>query len=218
MFVTIWKFEVKAEHEDSRRAPTRKQSMNQVTYYLAVSLDGYLAREDGRVDWLDPFHHPLDTPYDYQPFYQSVSALIMGRKTFESVLSFGDYCYPGKPALVFSRRDNLKVEQPEVTLVQEDLGSAVRALRETTKRRIWLVGGGEIASQLAEKMLLDEIVLTVIPVTLGSGIPWLPRHRLENSWELCEHYVAKNSVVQLIYRRKDVSHIQNVGRTATDAL
>ena len=61
------------------------------SYYVAVSLDGFIAREDEVMDWLSNYTAPLETPYDYEPFYKTVSAIVMGRKTYDKVLNFGEY-------------------------------------------------------------------------------------------------------------------------------
>ncbi len=176
--------------------------MASTIYYLAVSLDGFLAREDEGVEWLANYMEPLGTPYDYEPFYKTVSAVVMGRKTYEKVLSFGEYAYQGKPGLVLSENSDFKVEEVGVEKVSANWKEKFASLKASTEGRIWLVGGGEVANIFVRENLLDEIVLTIIPETIGVGIPWLGKTPLLAGWVLSEHYFSKNGVAQLVYSRR----------------
>jgi len=129
--------------------------MATTSYYVAVSLDGFLAREDGTVDWLSNYTAPLETPYDYEPFYQTVSAVVMGRKTYDTVISFGEYTYKGKPGLVLSKNAYLQINEPGVESVSLDWKERFEGLKASAKDRIWLVGGGEVASLFVKENLLD---------------------------------------------------------------
>ena len=176
--------------------------MAKTSYYVAISLDGFLAREDGAVDWLSNYTEPLETPYDYEPFYQTVSALVMGRKTYDTVLSFGEYPYKGKPGLVISKNPDLKVNEPGVELALSDWKEKLETLKSSAKDRVWLVGGGEIASLFVNENLLDEIILTIIPETIGTGIQWLGNTSLSAGWLLTEQHLSKNGVIQLLYSKR----------------
>lgn len=176
--------------------------MASISYYVAVSLDGFLAREDEVMDWLSNYTQPLDTPYDYEPFYNSVSAVVMGRKTYDKVMSFGEYHYKGKPGLVLSNNPGFKVNEPGVEAASSDWKEKLEALKTSVEGRIWLVGGGEVANLFVKENLLDEIILTIIPETIGIGIPWMGKTPLTAGWNLSEHYMSKNGVVQLVYSKR----------------
>ena len=176
--------------------------MAKTSYYVAISLDGFLAREDGAVDWLSNYTEPLETPYDYEPFYQTVSALVMGRKTYDTVLSFGEYPYKGKPGLVISKNADFKVNETGVELVSSDWKEKLETLKSSAKDRVWLVGGGEIASLFVNENLLDEIILTIIPETIGTGIQWLGNTSLSAGWLFSEQHLSKNGVIQLLYSKR----------------
>jgi dihydrofolate reductase len=176
--------------------------MAKTSYYVAVSLDGFLAREDGAVDWLSNYTEPLATPYDYDPFYKTVSAVVMGRKTYETVLSFGEYAYKGKLGLVLSKNTDFQINESGVESVSSNWKEKVVALKSSAENRIWLVGGGEVASLFASENLLDEIILTIIPETIGTGIQWLGNTSLSAGWLLSEHHISKKGVVQLVYSRR----------------
>jgi dihydrofolate reductase len=176
--------------------------MAKTSYYVAVSLDGFLAREDGVVDWLSNYTNPFETPYDYEPFYQTVSAVVMGRKTYDTVLGFGEYPYQGKPGLVLSKNADFQVNESGVESVSANWKEKVVKLKSSVENRVWLVGGGETASLFVRENLLDEIILTIIPETIGTGIKWLGKTPLSASWLLSEHHISKNGVVQLVYSKR----------------
>jgi dihydrofolate reductase len=176
--------------------------MAKTSYYVAVSLDGFLAREDGTVDWLTNYTEPLETPYDYDPFYKTVSAVVMGRKTYDTVINLGEYPYQGKPGLVLSNDADFQVNESGVELVSSNWKEKVEKLKSSLNNRIWLVGGGQTASLFANENLLDEIILTIIPETIGTGIQWLGNTPLSASWLLSEHHLSKNGVVQLVYTKR----------------
>ncbi len=173
--------------------------MGKTSYYFAVSLDGYIARpEEGRVDWLDPFFEPLGTPYDFEPFMETVDAIVMGRKTYEIGRSLGPLPLGGKPGFVYSRQESYEISGA-VRLVTADVAGHVRELKSKHQRRIWVLGGGILAAFLLEEGLLDEVILTIVPVTIGGGIRWLGASGTDAAWHLEDHFVAKNGVAQLVY-------------------
>ena len=176
--------------------------MAKTSYYVAVSLDGFLAREDGVVDWLSNYTNPFETPYDYEPFYQTVSAVVMGRKTYDTVLGFGKYPYQGKPGLVLSKDEGFQVNESGVESVSLNWKEKLEAMKASVEGRVWVVGGGEVANLLVKENLLDEIILTIIPETIGIGISWLGKSPLSAGWVLSEHYLSKNGVAQLVYSKR----------------
>jgi dihydrofolate reductase len=180
----------------------RRLYMAMISYYVTVSLDGFLAREDEVMDWLSNYTKPLETPYDYEPFYKTVSAVVMGRKTYDKVLIFGGYAYPGKPGLVLSKDAEFQVNESGVESVSLDWKEKLEAMKASVEGRVWLVGGGEVANLLIKEKLLDEIILTIIPETIGIGISWLGKSPLSAGWVLSEHYLSKNGVAQLVYSKR----------------
>ena len=176
--------------------------MAKTTYYVAVSLDGFIAREDEVMDWLSNYTAPLATPYDYEPFYKTVSAVVMGRKTYDKVLSFGEYAYSGKPGLVLSRNTDLQVKESGVESVSSNWKEKLKTIKASVEDRVWLVGGGDVANLFIKENLLDEIILTIIPETIGAGISWLGGVPLSAGWIVSEHYISKKNVVQLVYARR----------------
>ncbi len=170
--------------------------MRDVTYFVACSLDGFIARLDDSFDWLF-----ADDDYGYAEFYRSVDCVVMGRKTFDASLRFVEYPYPGKRAYVFSRRAG---ESPiaEAEFVGEDPARFVKKLKAQPGGRIWVVGGGAIASALLQAGLVDEMVLTIHPITLGQGVPLFERHGVETRWSVHSTRAYQNGLVQVTYRKR----------------
>jgi dihydrofolate reductase len=168
--------------------------MGQLILFIASSLDGYVARSSGAVDWLF-----TDQDYGYEDFYVTCDRLIMGRNTYEQLQSWGEYPYPDKQGFVFSR--TIQQEQDEnVTFVGVDLASFVKNLKSQDGKHIWLVGGAAIAKTCLENNLVDKFILSIHPIILGEGIPlFLPtlptlNLKLENS------QTFDTGLVQLTYQ------------------
>ena len=142
-----------------------------VILYIATSLDGFIADRDGGVGWLDDIHpSEADGDYGYVEFYDSVGALIMGRATYDQVLDFGAWPYPGKPTFVFTSNPP-NGDHPNVEFVSGNPKAFVEGLKARPEQDIWLVGGGKLIASFREQGLIDRYIITIIPVLLGEGIP-----------------------------------------------
>ena len=167
-------------------------------YYVAASLDGYIARPDGRVDWLEAVENTSED-HGYHAFYDSIDGLLMGRATYESVLGFGgDWPYPGKPCTVLTRA-KLSRKVPEIRISHDSPSDALDALAKKGCKRVWLVGGGSLAGSCYAAGLLDELVVSIIPHLLGAGIPMFATS-LERRLLLREQRSFSTGVVQLHYQ------------------
>ena len=149
--------------------------MRKVIVYIATSADGYIARPDGDVAWLD---RPMPKgSYGMGAFYKSIDTVLMGRKTYDIALKFGQESYTGKKNYIFSRKRR-KSLVPNVEFVNEMVGDFMRRLRSVKGKNIWLVGGGELIGALLDEGQIDEFIIHVIPIFIGEGIPLIhPRHR-----------------------------------------
>lgn len=144
----------------------------QCSVFIATSLDGFIARSDGRIDWLEEANKMVTPGEDcgYGQFMADVDALVMGRNTFEQVLSFDAWPYGSTPVVVMSHRDIALPPglPPCVTATKETPAALVARLSEHGVRKIYVDGGLTIQGFLAAG-LIDDITITVIPVLLGSG-------------------------------------------------
>ncbi|MGL4317083.1 MAG: dihydrofolate reductase family protein [Pseudomonas sp.] len=166
-------------------------------YYVAASLDGYIARPDGRVDWLEALQ-ASGADHGYSAFYDGIDALLMGRMTFDTLQSFdGPWPYAGKPCTVLTR--NPLEQLPDgVSMRHCTPAEALADFAEQGHRRVWLVGGGSLAGNCFAAGLLDELVVSLVPYLLGAGIP-LFSTGLERQLTLHEQRSFASGVVQLHY-------------------
>ena len=167
--------------------------MRKLSYFVACSLDGYIATPDRRVDWLFQ-----DGDYGYEEFYEKVDTVLMGRHTYEFILAGGRWHFPGKEAWVFStslRTSPLK----EVHVAQGDAAAFVRELKGRPGQRIWLVGGAGLAGPILAAGEVDELVVSIHPVTLGDGVPLFPKGEGRTQWRLRATKSWPNGLVQLTY-------------------
>jgi dihydrofolate reductase len=154
-----------------RAAPKRK-----FIVYVAVSADGFIARPDGSVDWLD--RPNLKGDHGMGAFYRSIDTCILGRKTYDLTVRFGMAGgYAKKKNYVFSRTLS-KAASPKVSVVSEDVTAFAERLRSEKGRDIWLVGGAELVAAFLDSGQVDEFIIHLIPTMIGEGIPLVaPRHR-----------------------------------------
>jgi len=147
--------------------------MRRLVYSMAASLDGYIARRDGAIDWL-PSPKPRQD-YGYAKFLERIDELIIGRKTYEQLLALGAWPHGERKCHVLSRRwAGHRDLHAEFTAASP--AALLRRLRKRPGRDIWLVGGGESAHACFAAGVVDEIIVTFIPVMLGEGRPlFLPQ-------------------------------------------
>ena len=147
-------------------------------YFVASSLDGYIADEHNNLDWLLQF--PDDDTNPYAEFFAGVGAIVMGATTYEWVLAHdpGPWAYGEVPTWVFTHRQLTPIEGARVTFTDGDVAAVHGDLVTAAGgRNIWLVGGGELVGQFLDAELLDELWVSITPVVLGQGAPLLPRRR-----------------------------------------
>ena len=183
-----------ASHSLWRRQPVQSSPMRPLSCFIATSLDGYIAGPDGEIDWLF-----TDQDYGYRPFIACVDTVVMGRKTYDICLTFGDYPYPDMPNYVWSRtrhgRDN------HATFVSGDIAELLRGLKRQAGKTIWLVGGSALVGEAVTHDLLDEVIVSVHPLLLGDGVPLFPRGLPKTQFQLITADTFNTGLVQLTYRR-----------------
>ncbi|HUV15411.1 MAG TPA: dihydrofolate reductase family protein [Pelolinea sp.] len=139
--------------------------------FIAVTVDGFIAREDGNIDWLSSFEGTSGQDYGYLEFFRTIDAIVMGRNTFEEVLSFGVWPYKKTPVFVLS---NQNIEIPKdlsdsVSLMRGSPQDIFRRLEEKGYKNLYIDGGKTIQGFLREG-LIDQLIITRIPILIGKGI------------------------------------------------
>ena len=179
--------------------------MPEVILYIAASLDGYIARPDGSVHWLDEIAAPegvAEEDFGYEEFFAGIGTVLMGRTTYEQVLTFDvDYPYPGTAGYVFSKTRAGQRDENVEFVDGADLPKFIAGLKSTSDKHIWLIGGGLLIQEFLRHDLIDRLIITIMPVILGEGIPLFPPPTPQVDLELVESRSFANGMVQLTYRR-----------------
>jgi dihydrofolate reductase len=169
--------------------------VRRIKLFIATSLDGFIARPDGSVDWLF-----TDGDFGMRDFSASVDVALIGRKTHDQMVAWGHPAYEGMENYVFSRTRRADDGVP-VTVVTGDLEACIGALRRKPGKDLWLVGGGDLIAEFRERDLIDDVILSVHPILLGDGIPLFPGRHEPLSLELTRCVQYERGLVQLWYRR-----------------
>ncbi len=167
-------------------------------YFVAASLDGYIADTRGGVDWLAPFESESDAG-DYAEFYSAIDGLIMGSRTYKKILRFGNWPYANKPCWVCSKRD-LVATRPEIKVTSGSPLAVIEEIQALGLQRIWLVGGGQLAAAFRAQHLISDYIITVVPVILGSGLALFGATGLMEKLTLVESKPFPNGLVSLTYQ------------------
>jgi dihydrofolate reductase len=170
--------------------------MRKLVYYVAASLDGYIARLDGSVDWLPTSNAKED--YGYAKFIARVDAFIVGRKTYEQMLAFGPWPYDGLKCYVLSRHWAGQ-RDVQAEFIGGNIAALLRRIKRPPGRDIWLMGGSESAQAFFEAGLVDEVILTIVPTLLGEGLPLFRPRRMGAKLKLRETKAFTDGLVQLHY-------------------
>jgi dihydrofolate reductase len=171
--------------------------MRKLTYYVACSVDGFIAHEDGSHDAF--FNR--DTGFDFAATLSAFDVVLMGRKTYELSRRLGHSTDPQKANYVFSRTMRSSPD-PNVAIVAENMVELVRKLKQAEGKGVWLCGGADIARTLIAEGLIDEIVLKMNPVVFGTGISLFCGVIPETELGLIDCQVYRSSYLVLRYRVK----------------
>ena len=180
------------------------QSSRKIIVYLAASADGYIARPDGDVEWLN--RRPDKYDYGMREFYTTIDTVLIGRKTYDWAMDYaqktgmkGSVFDRKLVNLVFSRKPPKEVS-PGVQFVSEPVKEFAQRLRATPGKNIWMMGGGELIASFLDAGEIDEFDIHLMPVFIGEGIPLIaPRHR-DLELTLLTSQAFPDGVVRLHYQ------------------
>ena len=166
-----------------------------ISIYIAMSIDGYIARKDGGLDWLE-YGHTGDEDYGFKTFISNLDALVLGRNTYEVVSGFDKWPYEGKRVIVLS--NTLNQVRKEAELFRGQLTDLASILHSEGIKHVW-VDGGITVSKFLEAGLVDDITVSIIAVVLGSGIPLFSTMNKEHKCRLLSTQSYPSGLVQLKY-------------------
>lgn len=173
-------------------------AQRKVSLFIATTLDGYIATKDDSLDWL--FEVEGEGDNGIEAFYDTTDAVIMGKRTYDWLMAqeLEEFPYKGRDCYVFSRSKH--EDTPYVKFISGDVSTFVHGLKKREGKKIWLMGGGELIRAFLSDDLVDEIIVTIAPVILGSGIPLFP----EGDYRLDLDLKGTNSFGQFVELSYDV--------------
>ena len=176
--------------------------MGQTILYTAVSIDGYIADSSGNIDFLDhPQFQIPEEDYGYNNFLESVDTIIMGYRTYVQIINFeGEFPYKGKHTIVLSRDENITVVDEEIEVFTDSSIDLLKDLKKKGKK-IWIVGGGATNARFHSAALIDEMILTFIPTTLGTGVPLFRDNDNKLHWTTKNVKSYPNGLVQVHFAK-----------------
>jgi dihydrofolate reductase len=179
---------------------------SRVTIHMATSLDGFVARKDGSVDWMETSDEFADgdtmDPEFVEAFLKTIDCYVMGSRTYETALRFEGqglgWSYGDKPVFVLTTR-NLPQTRDTVEFHSGDLSQFVKARLRPAFRRIWFVGGGMVSGECLRLGLADELSYSILPILIGDGVPFFDRLDRDIPLHLAEVKAYKSGMVALRY-------------------
>ena len=179
---------------------------SRVTIHMAASLDGFVARKDGRVDWLETSDEFADgenlDPGFVESFLKIIDCYVMGSRTYETALGFDakglGWAYGDKPTFVLTSRDLSRI-QDTVEFYSGDLAQFVNGRLRPAFRSIWFVGGGLVSGECLRLGLADEIRYSILPILIGDGIQFFEKLNRDVALHLTEAKAYKSGTVALCY-------------------
>ncbi|WP_226576617.1 dihydrofolate reductase family protein [Halobacillus litoralis] len=175
--------------------------MGKVILYIAQSLDGYIARENGEIDWL---WDDTDEDYGYERLYESVGTVFLGRKTYERILESADE-FPYKKKDIYIVSNAKEGNDQHGTYIQpEQVKPLVNILKGEQNQNIWVVGGAQLIHEFIELKLIDEYQLVIQPTLIGKGIPLFQHSSQEEDLSLTHVQPYPDGMLLLTYTRREI--------------
>lgn len=182
---------------------------SRVTVHMAASLDGYIARKDGSVDWMETSDEFGDgdtmDPEFVESFLKTIDCYVMGSRTYETALGFEakglEWSYGEKPTFVLTTRD-LPRTRESVEFYSGDLARLVNDRLRPKYRRIWFAGGGAVSGECLRRGLADEVSYAILPILIGDGISFFEKLDKDVALHLAEVKAYKSGMVELRYEVK----------------
>ena len=179
---------------------------SRVTIHMAASLDGFIARRDGRVDWLETSDEFMDgetlDPAFVDEFLASIDCYVMGARTYETGLHFESqgfgWAYGDKPTFVLTHRE-LPWTRDTVEFYSGDLAQLINERLRPTFRNIWCAGGGVVSGECLRRGLADEVVYSIVPIVIGDGIRFFETLDEDVALHLADVKGYRNGIVELRY-------------------
>lgn len=177
--------------------------MGKVVLYIATSIDGLIARSDGSLDWLESLPNPENTDYGYQNLLNGCDSIVMGKSTYDRLLTYGmEWPYADFKTFVVSRKVDFVPSTAKTCMLNADIDTCIRNHTSQSDKDMWLVGGGKLMNYFLLNNLIDKMIIAIVPVILGAGIPMFPDVSIQSDWQLEGVESSKSGIVSLTYIRR----------------
>jgi len=174
-------------------------NQKKVVLFIAMSLDGYIAAEEDSLEWL--FQVEGEGDNGYSEFYETIDTIILGRRTYDWIINQDGDNFPYKDAKCYVYSNSCTGKNEFVEFINEEPVSFVRRIKEGEGKNIWIVGGGNLLQDFIKQDLVDEFIITVAPVLVGSGIPLFHKMDIQKELQLLS-LKRYNQFAELHYVRK----------------
>lgn len=176
--------------------------MRKIILYIATSINGYIAKADGSVDWLEEIPQPANEDYGYEQFMESIDTTIQGRATYNQIINWGiEFPYKKTMNYVLTT-DNSLQNNEDVTFINSNHVEFINDLKQKPGKDIWLIGGGQINGFLLENNLIDEVQQFLMPIIIADGINLFGTYDGVTKLKVINNKVYSSGVVKYHYRAK----------------
>ena len=176
--------------------------MPKIKLYIATSLDGFIARNDGSLDWLVDHPNPEKLDYGYHEFYSQIDVVVMGRTTYDEIISFDvEWPYNDCTSFVVTSDHSYSAKSENTHIIHEVNEDNLKFIKEKSTKNIWIVGGGKLISTFLNHNAIDDFTLYIMPTIIGSGIPLFTNAK-ETRFDLVKSEYFDTGVAMLSYSKK----------------
>lgn len=176
--------------------------MKEIHLFIATSLDGFIAREDGSLDWLVNIPNPSQTDHGYNEMIENTDVIVMGRKTYDEILGFGiEWPYENCKTFVVTGKPDFVPSTANTFVLNKIDSEVVDFLKNQSNKNIWLTGGGSLVTQFLNLGAIDEMSISMVPIILGKGIRLFPDKPLETQFNTVKTELFETGIVNLVYSK-----------------
>ena len=176
--------------------------MRKIKLYITASIDGYIASPDGDMDWLTEYPNPQNSDYGFRKFLSEIDTVIMGGQTYRSFLCMDIvWPYKDKTTYIITRSSVKNKLCDNIYCLSGNVIEEISLMKEQKGDDIGLVGGGELINILLQSNLIDEMIISTVPILLGGGIPLFSPYYEISRWHINDSKLYENGLLQTVYKK-----------------
>lgn len=176
--------------------------MEKIKLFIASSIDGYIADENDNIDWLTQYPNPDGVDYGYNDFFKTIDKVIIGRTTYEEILSFGiEWPYQNCTTYVVTTSKNYTTSTPNTKVINTINKQFIEDLKNSTQKDCWIVGGGKLITSFLDFNAIDEMTISLIPIMIGKGKKLFNNSTIHQVFNLVNSKQFDTGVINLTYKK-----------------